>query len=129
MNKETNIQIGKIILKSVFLILVTAVISAVSRFLFVDNMFEQEYFSEQVLNVCFLVFFLFIFNSFAMAVNRHDERLFTAFSEKVKDNKLISHIKFIVSSIDFYIELACIFLLSLILPPSFLYGFINKIFF
>lgn len=129
MNKKTHIQIGLMILKSVFLILLTAVIAAFSRFLFIDNMFEQEYFSEQVLNICFLVFFILIFVSLTIAIDKYDKYSYLRFSERVKNNKLISHIKFIVSSIGFYVELFCVLVLSIILPSSFLYGFVNKIFF
>lgn len=129
MNKQTHVKIGLMILKSVLLLLLTAVIAAFSRFLFIDNMFEQEYFSEQVLNIWFFVFFILIFNSLAIAIDKHDKSSYLRFSERVKNNKLISHIKFIVSSVDFFVELLCILVLSIVLPSSFLYGFVNKIFF
>lgn len=129
MNKKTHVQIGLMIIKSVFLILLTAVIAAFSRFLFIDNMFEQEYFSEQVLNIFFGIFFILIFNSLTISIDKYDKYSYLAFSERVKNNKLISHIKFILLSIGFYVELFCVLVVSIILPPSFLYGFVNKIFF
>ncbi|MBR6681554.1 MAG: hypothetical protein IKL40_01060 [Clostridia bacterium] len=126
-NKAKNI--GNIAIRTVIVMALTVVISALSRFLFVKNMFEQEYFSEQMLNVWFLIFFLFIFNSLIIAINKCDKDSCINFLENVKNNKLISHIKFIVSSIDYYVEIICITVLSVVFPASFLYGFVNKIFF
>ena len=54
-NKYT--QRGAVVLKAAILILLTAAIAALSRFIFVDNMFEQEYFSDRILNVFYMVFF------------------------------------------------------------------------
>ena len=129
MNKKTHFQIAAIVLKSVLELLLTAAIAAVSRFLFIDNMFEQEYFSEQILNVWHMVFFLLIFNSLIIAIHQHDKYSREKFLESVKDNKLLSHIKFIVSSIDFYVEIGCITALSIVLPIRFLYNFVSQVFF
>ncbi len=123
-NKAKNI--GAIAVRTVIIIVLTVVISALSHFLFVKNMFEQEYFSEQILNVWFLLFFLFIFNSLIIAIGKYDKYSYINFLGKVKNNKLISHIKFILSSIDYYVEIGCIAVVSFIFPTSFLYGFVNK---
>ena len=127
MNKSRNIIL--ITVKTVILMILTMAISALSRFLFVDNMFEQEYFSEQVLNVWFLIFFLLVFNSLTIAIEQYDKYSRERFLQSVSNNKFMSHVKFIVSSLDFYVEFACIVILSFIFPSSFLYGFVNKIFF
>lgn len=126
-NKLRNI--GFIAIKTVIHMLLTVAISAFSRFLFVDNMFEQEYFSEQILNVWFLVFFLLIFNSLTIAINQHDKYFRRRFLENIKNNKFTSHVKFILSSLEFYVDIICISVLSFIFPVSFLYGFVNKVFF
>ena len=114
-------------LKTVILMALTLAVSALVRFLFVDNMFEQEYFSEQILNVWHMIFFLLIFNSLFFAIKRHDKNSRERFLNYAKSNKLRSHIKFVFSSLDFYVEYACIVLLSIILPSSFLYSFVSKI--
>ena len=62
-------SIGISALKTVILMALTLAISALVRFLFVDNMFEQEYFSNQVLNVWHMIFFLLIFNSLFFAIS------------------------------------------------------------
>ena len=120
---------ANIALRTVAILVLSAMISALSHFMFVDNMFCQEYFSEQVLNVWHFVFFLLIFNSLTIGINQYDKYSRENFLERVKDNKLIYHIKFIVSSVDFYIEIVCIIVLSVILPVEFLYGFVSAIFF
>ena len=51
-NRVKNIGISA--LRTVILMTLTLAISALVRFLFVDNMFEQEYFSEQILDICLL---------------------------------------------------------------------------
>ena len=127
MHNKVLTKIGKNILRIIILILLTYVISAISRFLFIDNMFEQEYFSEQILNVWHMVFFLLIFNSSFFAIKRFDKNSRERFLNYAKSNKLSSHIKFVFSSLDFYVEYACIVLLSIILPSSFLYSFVSKI--
>ena len=114
-------------LKTVILMALTLAVSALVRFLFVDNMFEQEYFSEQILNVWHMIFFLLIFNSLFFAIKRHDKNSRERFLNYAKSNKLRSHIKFVFSSLDFYVEYVCIVVLSIILPSSFLYGFVSKI--
>ncbi len=126
-NKVKNI--GFVAIRTFIIMALTVVFSALSRFLFVKNMFEQEYFSKRILNVWFLIFFLLIYNSLIIAINKHDKYSYIKFLENVKNNKLISHIKFIVSSFNFYVEIVCITALSFILPTSFLYGFVNKIIF
>lgn len=107
----------------------TAIISAFSRFLFVENMFEQEYFSEQILNVWHMVFFLLIFNSLTLAIKRGDRYSCERFLERAENNQLISHVKIMVSSLDFYVEIGCIVGLSILLPVKLLYGFVSKVFF
>ena len=120
-------NIGISALRTVILMALTLAVSALVRFLFIDNMFEQEYFSEQILNVWHMVFFLLIFNSLFFAIKRYDKNARERFLNYAKSNKLSSHIKFIFSSLDFYVEYACMVLLSIILPSSFLYGFVSKI--
>ena len=120
-------NIGISALRTVILMALTLAVSALVRFLFVDNMFEQEYFSEQILNVWHMVFFLMIFNSLFFAIKRHDKNSREKFLNYVESTKLRSHVKFLFSSIDFYVEYACIVVLSIILPSSFLYSFVSKI--
>ena len=57
-NMDSKVKnIGISVLKTVILMALTLAVSALVRFLFVDNMFEQEYFSEQILNVWHMIFF------------------------------------------------------------------------
>ena len=120
-------NIGISALRTVILMALTLAVSALVRFLFVDNMFEQEYFSEQILNVWHMIFFLLIFNSLFFAIKRHDKNSREKFLNYAENNKLSSYIKFVFSSIDFYVEYVCIVVLSIILPSSFLYSFVSKI--
>jgi hypothetical protein len=137
-NKAKAKRMGFVALRTVILVLLTAAISALSRFLFRDalfgsrtgeDMFAYENLSEQVLSGFFLFFFLLIFNSLIIAIDRHDSFSRERFFEIAKNNKLATHLKFIVSSLDFYVELGCVVALSLVLPTSFLYGFVSKLFF
>lgn len=116
-------------LKTAILMVLTVAISAVCRFLFVDNMFGQEYFSKPILNACNMCFFLLIFNSLIFSLNSYNEKDRIKFWEYIEEQKSVSHIKFIVSSLDFYIEIICITIISLISPTSFLYGFVREAFF
>ena len=129
MNRKFSSGMGVVTLRTVILLVLTACISALSRFLFINNMFEQEYFSDQILNVWFLIFFLLIFNSLAIAINRHDKYSCERFLESVNNTKLIYGIKYIFSSFDFYLEVGCVIVLSIFLPTDFLYNFVHEIFF
>lgn len=122
-------SMGFVALRIVILMTLTALISAFSRFLFVENMFEQEYFSEQILNVWHMVFFLLIFNSLTLAIKRHDRYSCEKFLERAENNQLIFHVKFMVFSLDFYVEIGCVIGLSILLPVRLLYSFVSKVFF
>ena len=122
-------QKGTVSLKMAILLLLTAGIAALVRFIFVDNMFEQEYFSDRTLNIFYMAFFLLIWNSLIFAIEKNNKYAKEKFLLKAKDNKLASHIKLILSSLDFYIEIITVALLSVLLPHAFLYGFVDKIFF
>ena len=126
-NKYT--QRGVVALVAALQLLLTALIAALSRFIFVDNMFEQEYFSDRVLNIFYMVLFLLIWNSLIFAIDKNNKYAKEDFLLKSKDNKITSHIKLILSSFDFYIEIITVTALSVLLPDTFLYGFIGKIFF
>ena len=90
---DTKIKgIGIVTLRTIVLMALTAVISALSRALFVTNLFEEEYFSEQVLNALYMVFFLLIFNSLAFTIRKHDKSSRARFLEYAKSNKLVSNI-------------------------------------
>ncbi len=128
MNKKTHKRIGLIILKSVLLLFLADIIAVFSNALFVGNMFGEEYFSEQILNVWHLVFFLLIFNSLTIAIGQYDKHSRERFLESTKNNKLTSHVKFVISSIDFYVELVCIIGLS-VLFVDVLYNFVSEAFF
>ena len=122
-------RIGIVALKTAILMALTVAISAVCRFLFVDNMFGQEYFSKHILNAWNMCFFLLIFNSLIFSLNSYNEKDRIKFLEYIEKQKSVSHIKFIVSSLDFYIEIISLTIISLILPVSFLYGFVGETFF
>lgn len=82
-------NIGISALRTVILMALTLAVSALVRFLFVDNMFEQEYFSEQILNVWHMVFFLLIFNSSFFAIKRYDKNSREGFLNYAKSTKLL----------------------------------------
>lgn len=129
MSESKYKRIGIISLKALFLIFLTVGLAVISRFIFVENMFEQEYFGEPVLNVWYMVFFFFIFNSLVIALNSHDKYVTEKFLAQEETGRFFSIVKFILSSPEFYIDIACITIVSFLLPTSFLYGFIAKTFF
>lgn len=128
MNKNIK-RIGKISLKALLLIALTEVIALVSRLLFVENLFGEEYFSERVMNIGYTVFFILIFNSLVIAIASHDYTAKDKYLAQAGKGKFLPIAKFVLTSIEYYIEIACITLVSLILPTSFLYGFVAKAFF
>lgn len=122
-------DIGTVALRAVILMALSAALSALCRFVFVENMFGEDYFSEQILNVWHFVFFIMIFYSLTFALDQHDKRCRARLLAQVKDGTLLSVVKFTLLSVDLYTELAVITVVSVLLPASFLYGFVGKAFF
>ena len=116
-------QIAKNALKTVLLVLLTAGIGFVCRCLFVFNMFQEEYLSEKALHIFFLVFFILIINSLILAVYKKSKTASEQFMERGIENDFLSNAKYVLCSLDFYAELACITALLMFLPSSFLFGF------
>ncbi len=132
MNKKIRNHIIVVILKSVLLLLLTVAIAGLSRFLFLDGIspFKDELRNpEKMLDIWYTVLFFLIFNSLFFAINQHDKYSREKFLGCVKNNKLISHLKYIVTSVDLYIETGIITVISLLLPVNFLYNFVSKVFF
>lgn len=125
--KLTRISI--ILFRALLLLFLTAGFAAVSRFIFIENMFGQTYFGEPALNAWHMVFFLFIFSSLVIALNSHDQYAMGYFLARVKSGGTISCVKFILTLPEFYLEVICITAVSFLLPTSFLYGFVAKTFF
>lgn len=76
-----------------------------------------------------MIFFLLIFNSLTLVIKRHDRYSCERFLERAENNQLISHVKIMFFSPDFYVEVGCIIGLSILLPVKLLYNFVGKIFF
>ena len=132
MNKKSRNHIIVVILKSVLLLLLTVAIAGVSRFLFLDGIspFKDELRNpEKMLGVWYTVLFFLIFNSLFISIKQHDKYSREKFLERVKNNNLISHLKYIVKSVDIYIEIGIITVISLLLPVNFLYNFVSNVFF
>ena len=137
-NKAKAKRLGFVALRTFLVVLFSAIISALSRSLVFNgayavvsgDSFDREMlFPDRALNVAFMILFLLIFNSMIIAINRHDKHTRERFFESVNENKLISRLKFTALSVDFCVEFGCVTVLSLLLPTSFLYGFVSKIFF
>ena len=123
-------KVGFVAIKAVVLMLLTAAIFALSCSSMADDeIFKREYLSEHTLNVFLLIFFLLIFNSLSIAINRYDKYARARFLEAAKNNKFLSRVKFTASSFDVYLEIGCIALLSFALPSVFSYDFVGKVFF
>lgn len=137
-NKAKAKRLGFVALRTFLVVLFSAIISALSRSLFFyavnivtdgSSFDREEFFPDRAVNVVFMIFFLLIFNSMIVAINRHDRSARERFWESVNNDKLISRLKFTALSLDFCVEFGCVVALSLIFPTSFLYGFVSKIFF
>ena len=121
-------RIGSAVLKSFVIVFLSHIISACANALFVSNMFEEDFFSERGLGVWHMIFFLMIFNSLVIAVGSNDKYSKEAFLDRVKDNKLFSHLRYAVASVDFYVALVGVTVISLILPVDTFYDFVGKAF-
>lgn len=119
-------------LRTVILLLLTVGISELSNGIFIytkHSLFRNDYFPEQIELVWGGIFFFLIFNSLILALNRHSAYTKEKYLKQKKNNKFLSHIKFLFSSADFYVESICIITLSLLLPTDFLFDSTQKMFF
>ena len=126
--KITQKRIFLAALESFVIVFLSHIISACANALFVSNMFDEDFFSERGLGVWHMIFFLMIFNSLVIAVGSNDKYSKEAFLDRVKDNKLSSHLRYAVSSVDFYVAFVCITVISLVLPVDTFYDFVGKAF-
>lgn len=128
MKRKILFRICVPLIKALALIFLTAGISAVSRVIFLDNM-EQGFLEDHTLNVLYMVLFLLVFSSLTVALHSHDKYVTERFSASAESKNSTSAIKFTITSLEFYLELVCIAVVSLVLPSGSLYGFVGKAFF
>ena len=128
--KKSKAVIGIILLKSAFLLAFTELIAHLANYIFVSNLFGEEYFSARVMNIIYTVVFFMIFNSLVIALNYHDRFAMKQYLEKTKSgNRATVAAKYIVTNPDYYVEIALLAVVSLILPTDFMYGFAANAFF
>lgn len=132
MNKDIRIRSGITFLRALLLTTLTAGTAAVSRLMFYfnnDKRFVEELFEENVKCAFYLVFFLLIFHSMALLLESRDKIAERAFHARNETGSPVSGVKYVLTSIEFYIDLVGITLFSVILSPTFLFGFTLKSFF
>lgn len=96
--------------------------------IFVSNMFGQEYLSVRALNVIKFILSLFIFRSVSYIFCVGDNNVKKHYFESEINSFFITNLKHILTSGFFYVQTACVFILSLILPTSFTYDYVCKAF-
>ncbi len=123
--KKHLLQIAKIVARTFLLFLLTAGIGFACRSLFIFNynLLEEKILSPEALHVFFLIFFVLIINSITLSFYRTNQRVRKEFSERGVKKEFLPNAKFIVCSLDFYVEIVCITVLLICLPSTVLFGF------
>ncbi len=114
-------RIGTSIIRSLVLFIVFILIALVARFIFNENLFEKEMLSAQTVNIFHSVFLLLIFESTVFAFNRYATSAKGIFLEKYAHGQRYGKIKSVFLSVEFYTEMICVLIFSLIAPFSFTY--------
>lgn len=121
MNHSMFRSIGKTMIKSIALFVAFGLLSFISRLIFNGNLFDEEMLSPQAVGGWHFAFLLFIFQSTVFAVNRYAAEPRRVFLETYAHGQRFGKVKSVFRTAELYIEFACVVLLSLVMPVSFLY--------
>lgn len=125
--KKTGLQsMGAALLKTLLIFASFILIGVASRLIFKSNLFDEEMLSERAVGIWNTVFMLLIFESTVFAFHRHDESAKRTFLEKYMSGKRFGKLGSVFSSLDFYVELLGIALLSFLLPLSLTYDCVGQ---
>lgn len=91
-------------------------------------MFEQEYLSVTALGVIKFVLSIFIFRSVSYVFCSNDNNVRKHYHESNLKIFFITNLKHVLKNKFFYTNIACVFVLSLLLPSSFAYGYVIEAF-
>lgn len=116
---------GIIVLRTIGLFITFGLITIISRFIFVSNLFEKEMLTTKFIGIWGCVFLFLIFESTVYSFNRHAVNSQHLFLERYAKGQQLGKLKSVFSSLDFYIEYFVIALLSLIFPLSFVYDYVG----
>ena len=122
-------RIGSSFVRSLVLFIAFGLLALVSRLIFNDNLFDDEMLSEKNVSIFHTVFLFLIFESTVWAFNRYAAYTKQTFLDKYARGQNNGKVKSIFTSFEFYTELICIFVFSLIAPFSFTYGCVGTAFF
>lgn len=122
-------NLGSSFVKSLVLFMVFGLIAFVSRFIFNGNLFDEEMLSARSVNIFHSVFLFLIFESTVWAFNRHATYLKSTFLDKYAKGQKYGKIKSVFLSVEFYTEIICILVFSLIVPFSVTYDCVGISFF
>ena len=121
-------RIGTSIIRSLVLFIVFGLIALVARFIFNENLFEKEMLSARTVNIFHSVFLFLIFESTVWAFNRYAAYSKGTFLEKYAQERY-GKIKSVFLSAEFYTEMICVLIFSLIAPFSLTYKCVGLSFF
>lgn len=122
-------RIGTSIIRSLVLFIVFGLIALVARFIFNGNLFEKEMLSARTVNIFHSVFLFLIFESTVWAFNRYATYTKGIFLDKYAQGQRYGKIKSVFLSAEFYTEMICVLIFSLIAPFSLTYECVGISFF
>ncbi len=111
-------HLGMTLLRSVLLFFAVAALALLSRTVFESNLFDEEMLSPRAVAGWNFAFLLLIYESMVFTFNRHATASAKRFLEAYTPVERFGKLKRVLLSVDFYIELACIALLSCLFPLS-----------
>lgn len=113
MNKSKLLSLGKSIIRSLLLIGLTVAIFYTSNYLFLYNLFGEQYILPSIALIIPPIFMLLIFNSLVLAIHSQDKDTRIKYLEVADEGKFSASAKFILKSPEFYIEIALIVFLPI----------------
>lgn len=122
-------RIGSSFIRSLVLFIVFGLIALVSRIIFNSNLFDEEMLSARTVNIFHSVFLFLIFESTVWAFNRHATYTKRTFLDKYAKGQKNGKIKSVFLSAEFYTEMICMIIFSLIAPFSFTFECVGISFF
>ncbi len=122
MSNDKRIPIGTILAQSVLQCIVFAGITKLSQILFRSNMFGEEYFTYGHPSICDLILLVLIFESTVYTFRVHDNTAQAAYLADPATGGVLSDMRYVLTSVDFWLGYIVHSLFSVLLPVSFIYG-------
>lgn len=122
MSNDKRIPIGTVLAQSVLQCVVFAGIVKLSQILFRSNMFDEGYFTYGHPSVCDLILLVLIYQSTVYTFRVHNKTAQAAYMSASATGGLLTDVRYVLTSGEFYLEYLVHSLFSLLLPVSFIYG-------